>query len=229
MNAVIDSILRENTEYYQRMKTILVSRLLVSERGSVKRKRVAGKTYYYLRKSLGRQSIETYIGTEVSPHPAEIQKKLRKKKNDQDVLRQARDALKKLRAKNMHAEGFTKRIKDIFQLMDNQGLWDEGLQLIGSWCFKIYQNYFGVAFYPERTVDIDFAIRLPYRGSPVKIGEKLINIGFQEDRTTSAMALSDTCLVKSWSNLSLSKRETALIEATPIFRNWILLPRPCPT
>jgi hypothetical protein len=84
----------------------------------------------------------------------------------------------------MQQEDFTGRIKDLFQLMESEGLWDEGLQLIGSWCFTFFQNYLGVAYYPERTVDVDFAIRVPYQGRPAKIGEKLVELGLQEDRNT---------------------------------------------
>ena len=182
MNAVIDSILRENTEYYRRMKTLLVGRLLVNERGSLKRKIIDRKKYIYLRKHFFGKSIEKYIGPEFSQNVSKIEKSISQNKIDQEELSRAKDALKKLRAKNMNYEDFSNRLRKLFQLMEEQGLWDEGLQLIGSWCFKVYQNFFGVEYYPERTVDIDFAIQIPYRGDPVPIGRKLADMGFQEDR-----------------------------------------------
>ena len=182
MNAVIDSILRENTEYYRRMKTLLVGRLLVNERGSLKRKVIDGKTYKYIRKKFFGKSLEKYIGPEYSQTVSKIENGIIQNKIDQEELSRAKDALKKLRAKNMNYEDFSERLRELFQLMEEQGLWDEGLQLIGSWCFKVYQNFFGVEYYPERTVDIDFAIQIPYRGDPVQIGRKLADMGFQEDR-----------------------------------------------
>lgn len=182
MNAVIDSILRENTEYYRRMKTFLVGRLLVNERGSLKRKVIDGKAYIYLRKNFFGKSIEKYIGPECSQNVSKIEKRVNQNKIDQEELSRAKDALKKLRAKNMNYEDFSKRLRELFQLMEEQGLWDKGLQLIGSWCFKVYQNFFGVEYYPERTVDVDFAIQIPYRGDPIQIGRKLADMGFQEDR-----------------------------------------------
>ena len=182
MNAVIDSILRENTEYYRRMKTLLVGRLLVNERGSLKRKVIDRKAYIYLRKKFFGKSIEKYIGPEYSQNVSKIEKGISQNKIDQEELSRAKDALKKLRSKNMNDEDFSKRLRVLFQLMEEQGLWDEGLQLIGSWCFKVYQNFFGVEYSPERTVDVDFAIRIPYRGDPIQIGRKLADMGFQEDR-----------------------------------------------
>jgi hypothetical protein len=185
MNAVIDSILRENTEYYRRMKTLLVGRLLVNERGSLKRKIIDGKAYKYLRKKFFGNSFEKYIGPEYSQDSFRIEKALSQNKTDQEELDRAKDALKKLRVKNMNYEDFSERLRELFHLMEEQGLWDEGLQLIGSWCFKVYQNFFGVEHYPERTVDVDFAIHIPYRGVPVQIGRKLVDMGFQEDRNMS--------------------------------------------
>lgn len=182
MNAVIDSILRENTEYYRRMKTLLVGRLLVNERGSLKRKVIDGKTYQYLQKKFFGNSIEKYIGPEYSHNVSKVEKSISQNKIDQEELGRAKDALKKLRTKNMNYEDFSERLRELFQLMEEQGLWDEGLQLIGSWCFKVYQNFFGVEYSPERTVDVDFAIQIPYRGDPVQIGRKLADMGFQEDR-----------------------------------------------
>ena len=182
MNAVIDSILREHTEYYRRMKTLLVGRLLVNERGSLKRKVIDGKTYKYLRKKFFGKSLEKYIGPEYSQDVLKIEKAISQNKIDQEELTRAKDSLQKLRVKNRNDEDFSERLQELFQMMEEQGLWDEGLQLIGSWCFKVYQNFSGVKYDPERTVDVDFAIQIPYRGDPVQIGRKLADMGFQEDR-----------------------------------------------
>lgn len=182
MAAVIDDILRENIAYYRKIKTILVGRLLLNERGSFISKKIKGKTYNYLRKTYNGKRHDIYLGPESDLRAQRVKETVEQSKTDLAELRRAKHALKKLRAKKMDHEDFTERIKALFQLMDDAGLWDEGLQLVGSWCFKIYQNYFGVEYYPERTVDVDFAIKVPYRGTPAQIGEKLREMGFQEDR-----------------------------------------------
>ena len=184
MNAVIDSILSENLAYYRRTKSILVGRLLINERGTLIRKQKNSKAYKYIRHNVNGKSFDRYIGSEDSPSARKIENQVKQSKIDLEELRSSKYALKRLRAKDMQQEDFTDRIKELFQLMESEGLWDEGLQLIGSWCFKFFQNYLGVEYYPERTVDVDFAIRIPYQGRPAKIGGKLVELGLQEERNT---------------------------------------------
>ncbi|MFP4392447.1 MAG: GSU2403 family nucleotidyltransferase fold protein [Desulfohalobiaceae bacterium] len=181
MNLVIDSILDENLAYYRGRKGVLVGRVLINGKGSVIRRKIKNNLYVYLKRKVQGRHLDTYIGPEGSWEADHARKKAEKTKRDVEELRVARHALKRLRAKNINTEDFAQHIKDLFSLMDKDGLWDEGLQLIGSWCFKVYQNYFGVEYYPERTIDLDFAISIPYKGSPVKLGEKIKRLGFEEE------------------------------------------------
>ena len=57
-----------------------------------------------------------------------------------------------------------KIITKIFRVFEDNGLFDEGVELIGSWCFHLYQKHLGVPEFPLRTQDIDFLIPNPYRG-----------------------------------------------------------------
>jgi hypothetical protein len=34
-----------------------------------------------------------------------------------------------------------KKIKEILKVFADNGLFEEGVELIGSWCFKLYQDY----------------------------------------------------------------------------------------
>jgi hypothetical protein len=54
-------------------------------------------------------------------------------------------------------------VKKILKVFDENNLWEKGVELIGSWCFVIYQKHFGVKSFPFRTLDIDFLIPFPYR------------------------------------------------------------------
>lgn len=58
----------------------------------------------------------------------------------------------------------TKYLTDILRVFHKHNLFQEGVQLIGSWCFNLYQKHLGVKEYPLRTLDIDFLIPIPYRG-----------------------------------------------------------------
>ena len=60
-----------------------------------------------------------------------------------------------------------------------------GVELIGSWCFKFYQKYLGVKEYPLRTIDIDFLIPIPYRGTKhTNFVKDLEEVGFRCDFNT---------------------------------------------
>lgn len=58
----------------------------------------------------------------------------------------------------------TKYLTDILRVFYSHNLFNEGVQLIGSWCFNLYQKHLGVKKYPLRTLDIDFLVPIPYRG-----------------------------------------------------------------
>ena len=77
-------------------------------------------------------------------------------------------------------QDYTMSLRELFEKFANEGLWDDGLQLIGSWCFKVFQSNFGVEFYPERTLDVDLAVKVPYSGKQVSIADILKKMGFEE-------------------------------------------------
>jgi len=54
-------------------------------------------------------------------------------------------------------------IKKILKVFADNDLWDSGVELIGSWCFQLYQRHYGVKEYPLRTVDIDFLLPYPFK------------------------------------------------------------------
>jgi len=70
--------------------------------------------------------------------------------------------------------------KNILNVFDQHGLFEEGVELIGSWCFYVYQQKLGVDFFPLRTVDIDFLIPNPFKGTEHKTFiDDLQSLGFE--------------------------------------------------
>jgi len=57
-----------------------------------------------------------------------------------------------------------KEIKRILKVFEKHGLFEEGILLIGSWCFQLYQKHLDVPAFPLLTQDIDFLIPNPYKG-----------------------------------------------------------------
>src|SRR3990167_6075956 len=73
-------------------------------------------------------------------------------------------------------------VRRILQVVERHHLWDEGVELIGSWCFYLYQRHLGVKPYPFKTQDIDFLLPYPYRGhTKVDLVDELKRLGFQHD------------------------------------------------
>jgi hypothetical protein len=75
-------------------------------------------------------------------------------------------------------KGYHQMFTALLEAFGKAGLWDEGLMLIGSWCFNVYAQAFGVEYYPLRTMDFDFGLRIPYSGDKADINEILLNLGF---------------------------------------------------
>ncbi len=73
-------------------------------------------------------------------------------------------------------------VAKILRVFSENNLFDEGIELIGSWCFQLYQKHLGAPQFPLRTQDIDFLIPNPYRGREHKdFIEQLENLGFSYD------------------------------------------------
>jgi len=71
-------------------------------------------------------------------------------------------------------------INRILKVFDENHLWDNGVELVGSWCFLLYTRHFGVKSYPFRTIDIDFLIPNPYKGKKkINIIDLLEGLGYK--------------------------------------------------
>lgn len=182
MALVIKGILKESREYYRRLKREYVGRLLINPRGSLYRKEDGGTAFLYLRRMERGTRRHAYIGKALSDYADIISSGIAQHSKAVDAIREAKSAMKELgmASEEIKTEDYFPIIRDLFQTMADAGLWDEGITLVGSWCFKVYQNYCGVEYFPERTLDVDFAMRLPYKGRKVNLGDTLKSMGFEE-------------------------------------------------
>ena len=55
-------------------------------------------------------------------------------------------------------------IEEILKVFAKNGLFEEGIELVGSWSFLIYQKYMGAKSLPFVTHDVDFLIPNPFLG-----------------------------------------------------------------
>lgn len=74
------------------------------------------------------------------------------------------------------------QLRKILKVFERHKLWDEGAQLIGSWCFYFYQRHYKLENYPLKTQDVDFLLPYPYRGrGSVDLVRELEDLGFYSD------------------------------------------------
>ena len=73
-------------------------------------------------------------------------------------------------------------IEKVLKVFADNDLFEEGVELIGSWSFYFYQKYLGVEFFPLRTQDVDFLIPNPFKGkSNHNFLNQLSELGFHHD------------------------------------------------
>ncbi|MHC1790797.1 GSU2403 family nucleotidyltransferase fold protein [Solidesulfovibrio sp.] len=182
MTLVIKGILAESREYYRKMKRENVGRLLINPSGSFYQKEEGGNTFVYMRRMEHGARRHVYIGKANSIFVTRMERGLALHNKALHAIREAKRAMKELgmASQEIQTEDYFPIIRELFQTMADAGLWDEGLSLVGSWCFKVYQNSCGVAYFPERTLDVDFAMRLPYTGKKINLGEMLTSLGYEE-------------------------------------------------
>jgi len=73
-------------------------------------------------------------------------------------------------------------IRKILKVFADNNLFEEGVELIGSWCFKLYQEHLGVEKFPLSTPDVDFLIPSPFHGKRHSgFLKQLEKLGFKTD------------------------------------------------
>ena len=172
---ILKKTLEENASYYEEIKKETISRLACLPKGSIKKKIINGKNYYYFQYRDGNKIIQNYLGKKI---PEEIIENLKERKLLERELKNVEKALKLLKSKK--EIDTLQPLREIIHALAKTGLWEESVELIGSWVFLLYQQYFGIEKFPLRTDDLDFAIQIPYRGKEINLSEILKKMGFKE-------------------------------------------------
>jgi hypothetical protein len=178
----------ENRAHLLSYRQELIARFLSIPRGAVKRKRIKGHEYLYLQRREGGGVVDTYLGKAGEPEAERIAGMVGKRRSILAELRTIKESLRGLSVtvQDISRQDFTPELRELFQEMEQAGLWEAGLEIVGSWCFTFYQQYFGVRSFPFRTLDLDIVIPLPYRGPEKDISGLLRKLGFEERYEYSA-------------------------------------------
>jgi hypothetical protein len=225
---VIEQIWDESREYYLDYQDRLIGELLISPVGSIKRKNGRGVGFLYLHKRKGQKFEDVYLGGENDPAVQRLVEKIANRQRLIRELRSTKSALKLLKADKMvrALRDFTEPLRKLLTEMQRLGFFSAGIELVGSYCFKVYQSHFGVEWFPLRTLDVDFAIPLPYRGPSVDLEGVLKQLGFrQEFRRDGTIFFEGNGLIIEF----LQQRKGSGAEKTsPIVRELSTVPIPLP-
>ena len=178
---VIEGILEESRQHYQNQYDYALGRLIFIPKGSLRKKNTPKNAYWYLRRHVQNKGYkDIYIGPDSDKAVQSFLDFARERPDRLDEFKTIKTALKQLGVKKVAFQ--KKGYPDIFVNLVNEfgkvGLWDEGLMLIGSWCFNVYVQALGVEFFPLRTMDFDFGLRIPFLGDKADIDDILKRMGF---------------------------------------------------
>lgn len=92
--SILDSVLQEEYERSERMKSAIESELNELPKGYVSTKKIAGKSYYYLQQRNKMKIIGTYIPPE---ELSEIKKQIDRRKQLEESIRELKANMKKIK------------------------------------------------------------------------------------------------------------------------------------
>ena len=169
--------LKENAAFYRRQMELIAARLAILPKGTLKPKKIGAETFFYLQYRRGESVKSDYVGKNVPP---DLQEKLAERKRLEKELKQVREALKLLREKVDNKANLVEPLRSILAKLTKEKMWDSGFEIIGSWCFLLYQRLLPIEKYPLKTQDLDILIPLPYRGKSFDFNDFFKNLGFSE-------------------------------------------------
>jgi hypothetical protein len=169
--------LKENDKFLREEEREISARLALLPKGRIRLKKIGKETYYYLQYRKNQAVKTDYIGKEV---PASLRDSLAERKRLQKELGRVREGLRLLRSGRTPETDLTEPLLAILRELTEKGLWDAGLEIIGSWCFLLYQRHLPMKKYPMRTEDLDILVPWPFKGKPYDFAAYLQRLGFSQ-------------------------------------------------
>jgi hypothetical protein len=171
-------VLKDNAVFYGEQERKISARLALLPKGRIRTRVIGGESYHYLEYRKGRSVKTDYIGKVV---PQELKDNLAERARLEKELPRVREAQRLLRSSRKDDIDLTGPVMDILRAMTKHRLWDEGFEIIGSWCFLLYQKHLPMENYPLRTEDLDILVPRPFKGRSFDVGELMQRLGFRQD------------------------------------------------
>jgi hypothetical protein len=173
----LKNTLSENAAFYREQERKITARLAMLPKGRIRSKTIGGAAYFYLQYRKGRSVKTDYIGRAV---PKELRDRLAERDRLEKELPPIREALRLLRSKRREDIDLTEPILAILRAMTRHQLWEAGFEIIGSWCFLLYQKYLPMERYPLKTEDLDILVPRPFKGQAFDLRGLMQRLGFSQ-------------------------------------------------
>lgn len=169
--------LRENQEFMRDQERTISARLAVLPKGHIRTKKIGSETYYYLSYRKGRSVKTDYLGKGIDPR---LRDALEERKRLEKEWGRIREGLKLLRSPRNKETDLTEPLRDILRKMTEEKMWEAGLEIIGNWCFLLYQKHLPMEKYPLKTDDLDILVPRPFKGRAFDFASFLGHLGFSQ-------------------------------------------------
>lgn len=143
-------MIQETLEFYKGQEKQIIASLTALPKGRIRKKKINRDSYYYLQYRKSGNVVDEYIGKKI---PEDLIQDLEKRKRLETELKKIKEAMKMLKTKESHEVKFIAPLKNFFTELTKRGLWEEELEIVGTWCFILYQRYLDVPHYPLSTRD----------------------------------------------------------------------------
>jgi hypothetical protein len=167
--SVVKKTLEENYIFFIRELTRIDDEIRKLPRGSISAKKIGKTTYYYHQWREGNKVKSVSIGTEIRPDLLQV---INRRKFLEGQLKEITKEIAVI-AKAIDTQRVT--VDDIIRVFSQNGI---RIILIGSYCFPILKEEMKLNLPTIKTQDVDFLLKVPYRGKDTDIELLLKPLGF---------------------------------------------------
>lgn len=166
---VVKDTLEENYLFFIKELARIDSEIQALPKGNVSEKKIAGKVYYYHQWRDKGSVRAVSLGIQ---YPGKLADAIARRKL---LEKQRKDVQENIKTIEKAVDGFVVTADEILRVFDKNGV---KVTLVGSFCMPAYRDLFKFNLPTIKTQDIDFLVRVPYKGVDADIESLLKPLGF---------------------------------------------------
>jgi len=167
--SIIRKTLQENYIFFVRELARINEEIKKLPPGNISAKKIGKSTYYYHQYREGEKVRSVSLGTEAPP---DLIKDINRRKLLENQRREILDNISVV-TKAIDIQRVT--VEEIIKVFSQNGI---RMTLIGSYCLPVLKDNLGFNLPTIKTQDVDFLVKVPYKGKDADIESLLEPIGF---------------------------------------------------